>query len=98
MEVLTSCNIGYGPLKGTKDIWAVDFMPIQTHLDRFVRFLCNPFYLLPKKYANVVSDADGICQLLGIETLKSNIVLDGGDVIIMTDRFFGEYRGVTRRY
>lgn len=93
-EVLDRCNISFGLLPQTKDVWAVDFMPIQVECNKFVRFVYNPAYLQSKKYLKSISDVDTICELIGIETIKSDIIIDGGNVtrttdkIIMTDRIF----------
>lgn len=93
--VLNNCNINFELLPKTKDVWAVDYMPIQTDLNNFVRFLYRPPYLTKyKKYLNTISDADSICNEIGISTFKTNIILDGGNVtrwtntVIMTDRVF----------
>lgn len=93
-SVLNDCNILFDFLPKTKDVWAVDYMPVQVELNKFVRFAYNPSYLQPKKYLKNISDVDGICNKIGIVTIKTNIVLDGGNVIrakdkvIMTDRVF----------
>jgi Peptidylarginine deiminase and related enzymes len=69
-------------------------MPIQTDLNKFVRFVYNPSYLQTKKYLKTISDVDGICKEIGIDTFKTDIILDGGNVtrwtnkVIMTDRVF----------
>ncbi len=49
-KILIDCNIQYSFLPNTKDIWAVDFMPVQISKDEFVQFTYNPDYLQPKKY------------------------------------------------
>jgi agmatine deiminase len=93
-KVLTDCNISFSLLPQTKDVWAVDYMPIQTDLDKFVRFVYNPSYLREKKYQKTISDVDEICKAIGIEAFKTDIVMDGGNVVrwtdkvIMTDRIF----------
>jgi agmatine deiminase len=93
-KVLNQCNISFNLLPQTKDVWAFDFMPIQIELNKFVRFVYNPSYLQSKKYLKTISDVDTICELIGIETTKSNIIVDGGNVtrttdkVIMTDRIF----------
>ncbi|MBS0647236.1 MAG: agmatine deiminase family protein [Verrucomicrobia bacterium] len=93
-KVLTECNIEFALLPNTKDVWAVDYMPIQTYLNNFVRFVYNPSYLQPKKYLKTISDVDEICKAIGIETFKTDIIIDGGNVtrwtnkVIMTDRVF----------
>jgi agmatine deiminase len=81
-------------LPQTKDVWAVDYMPIQTDLNKFIRFVYNPSYLQSKKYLKTISDVDEICKAIGIETFKTDIIIDGGNVtrwtnkVIMTDRVF----------
>lgn len=93
-KVLTDCNIEFALLPQTKDIWAVDYMPIQTDLNKFVRFVYNPSYLQTKKYLKTISDVDRVCKEIGINTFKTDIILDGGNVtrwsnkVIMTDRVF----------
>ena len=79
-SVLKDCNIAFDFLPQTKDVWAVDYMPIQTDLNRFVRFAYNPSYLQTKKYLKSISDVDEICKAIGIETFKTNIIIDGGNV------------------
>ncbi len=93
-NVLKECKIPFDFLPQTKDVWAVDYMPIQTDLNKFVRFVYNPSYLQTKKYLKTISDVDGICKAIGIETIKTHIIIDGGNVtrwtnkVIMTDRVF----------
>ena len=102
-KVLHDCNLNYQLLPGTKDVWAVDYMPIQIEQNRFVRFTYNPTYLQSKKDQKTISDVDPICEQIGIETIKSSIVLDGGNVtrttdkVIMTDRVFAENPGFERK-
>lgn len=87
-------------LPGTKDVWAVDYMPIQVSENKFIRFSYKSDYLTStKKWAKTISDVDGICQNLGIKTIKSDIILDGGNIIkwenkiLMTTKIFFENRG-----
>lgn len=94
-KVLIDCSVEFALLPKTKDVWAVDYMPIQIEENRFVRFLYRPSYLIKyKTYEKTISDVDTICNEIGIDTFKTDIVLDGGNVIkttnkiIMTDRVF----------
>ncbi len=103
-KVLADCNIDFTLLPNTKDIWAVDYMPIQTDLNRFVRFQYLPTYLTKyKKYAKTISDVDAICSKIEIETIKSDIIIDGGNIIrssnkvIMTDKVFTENKNYDRK-
>ncbi len=88
-------------LPGTKDVWAVDYMPIQVSEHKFVRFSYRPDYLTStKKWAKTISDVDSICQTIGINTVKSEIILDGGNIskwenkILMTTKVFFENKGI----
>jgi len=102
-KVLKDCNISFDILPQTKDVWAVDYMPIQIEQNKFVRFVYNPFYLQSKKYLKTISEVDKICEEIGIETIKSNIVLDGGNVtrtsdkVIMTDRIFKDNSNIEHK-
>ena len=103
-QVLKSCKIDFALLPDTKDVWAVDFMPIQTATDRYVRFLYRPPYLTEsKKDIKTISDVDAICHAIDVETIKTDIILDGGNVIrsankvIMTDRVFIDNPGYERK-
>lgn len=93
-KILLDSNIDFSLLPNTKDVWAVDYMPIQTDLNKFVRFVYNPSYLQTKKYLKTISDVDEICKVIAIETFKTDIIIDGGNVtrwtnkVIMTDRVF----------
>lgn len=103
-SVLNDCGIEPKFLSGTKDVWAVDFMPIQVSVNEFIRFLYQPPYLTKsKKWSKTISDVDRICSDIGIETVKTSIILDGGNVIrtknkvIMTDRVFIDNPNYDRR-
>lgn len=93
-NLLQASNVKNDLLPNTKDIWAVDYMPAQVAINKFVRFVYNPNYLKSKKYQKTISDVDSICTSIGIETIKTDIILDGGNItrwknkVIMTDRVF----------
>ena len=80
-KVLLECNIPFDFLPGTKDIWAVDFMPVQISTKKFIRFRYDPDYLRPKKYQKYISDSGAICKEIGIEAKPSNLIVDGGNVV-----------------
>jgi agmatine deiminase len=89
-------GVRYDFLPNTKDVWAVDYMPVQVAEDKFIRFTYTPDYLISKKYAKTISDVDTICTELGIETTKTDIIADGGnlvrgqDYVLMTEKIFYE--------
>ena len=95
-ELLKNCGVKTAFLPHTKDVWAVDFMPIQININKFVQFIYNPPYLQSKKNLKTISDVSTICKLIEIEPIKAKIILDGGNVIrttdkvILTDRIFSD--------
>lgn len=102
-KTLLDFGIAFDLIPKTKDVWAADYMPIQTDLNKFIRFLYRPGYLTgSKKYLNTISDVDAICLDLHLTTTKVNIILDGGNIVrtknkvIMTDRVFTENNDLSR--
>lgn len=96
-KILSDEKVDFDLIPGTKDVWAVDFMPIQVGEANFVRFKYSPDYLIKyKKEAKTITDTDTVCRAMGIESHKSDIVLDGGNVVrfgnrvIMTRKIFSE--------
>lgn len=91
-------NVGSAILPGTRDIWAKDYMSVQNGQGEFIQFQYDPDYLRPKKWRHLRTDPDPISQTLGIKTRKSQLIIDGGNVIrgehfvIMTDKIFRENR------
>ena len=104
VKTLTELKIPFDFLHGTKDVWAVDYMPVQITKDRFVQFVFNPDYLRDSiKWRKTISDVDSICVKLSLQPKKWKIVLDGGNVTritdkaIMCDKIFSENRGYSER-
>ncbi|MBC7124023.1 MAG: agmatine deiminase family protein [Bacteroidales bacterium] len=101
--VLKKCGITFQLLPYTKDIWAVDYMPVQVTVDKFVQFVYNPDYLQSRKWLKTIPDVESICNSIRLNRIKSNIVLDGGNVIkttdkvIMCDKIFLENSNYSRR-
>ena len=96
-SILKKHNVDYRLLKGTKDIWCRDYMPIQTESGKLVQFRYEPSYLKGnKEWEESRSDVREVCQLNGFEPIFSNINLDGGNVLlcsgraIVSDRIFKE--------
>jgi agmatine/peptidylarginine deiminase len=96
--VLKSSDIAPYYLPNTKDIWARDYMPIQISKDKFIEYRYDPDYLQAKKYRKLKSYTDIICDTIGLKTTKTDIILDGGNVIksnncvILTDKAVQENR------
>lgn len=95
-HLLHTQGIQLSLLPGTKDVWARDYMPVQTSKDRFIQFRYDPDYLKPKKYQETISDYKRICQEIGITTFPCDLVVDGGNVVkhsgkaILCDKVFSE--------
>ncbi|MDD3723362.1 MAG: agmatine deiminase family protein [Lutibacter sp.] len=99
-DILNKHSIKYDFLKGTQDIWARDYMPIQVSEKKFVEFRYDPDYLqgIEKDQRNLKTYPDIVCQKHNIKTIKSGLIVDGGNVVkshntaIMTDKVFTENR------
>ena len=101
-KVLKDCNVDYEFLPGTKDIWAKDYMPVQVNKDKFIQFRYNPDYLKTPYWRKTISDADAICKAISLKPVKSELVVDGGNIIraedkvIMCDKIFSENKNIPK--
>lgn len=96
-KLLIEQNVSFSFLPNTKDIWAVDYMPIQINENEFVQFDYSPDYLMDlKKWRKTISDVDLICKEINIQPQKSKLKIDGGNVVksrdsvILCDKIFKE--------
>lgn len=95
-DILSKHNIPFVFLRGTKDIWCRDYMPVQTPSGKLIQFKYDPSYLKGPKYSNSRSDVKYVDKVNGITPIFSDINLDGGNVVmycnkaIITDRVFSE--------
>ena len=96
IAILEKHNVKYSFLKGIKDIWCRDYMPIQTESGRLVQFRYEPSYLKGEEWDSVRSDVHKVCKANGLTPEFSDINLDGGNVLIcdgraiISDRIFAE--------
>lgn len=97
IKILDKHKVKYDFLKGTKDIWCRDYMPIQTESGKFIQFKYDPSYLKGnKEWEESRSDVKEVCRVNGIDAQFSDINLDGGNVLIcdrraiISDRIFSE--------
>ena len=101
--MLQEHDIPLRTIPGTLDVWCRDYLPVQVAGDRFVQFRYEPDYLTGK-YRHLRADG-GISPKLPwlAGCLRSEIVLDGGNVVgwgdraIMTDKVFRENPGRSRK-
>lgn len=97
IKILEKHHITYAFLKGTKDIWCRDYMPVQLESGKLIQFRYEPSYLKGKQeWEESRSDVKEVCQKNHIKAEISDINLDGGNVLIcdgraiLSDRIFGE--------
>ena len=97
ITILEKHHVKYSFIKGTKDIWCRDYMPVQTESGKFIQFRYEPSYLKGKKeWEDSRSDVKEVCRLNNINATFSDINLDGGNVLIcdgraiLSDRIFSE--------
>lgn len=97
LQILDKYHVHYEWIKGTKDIWCRDYMPVQTESGKFIQFRYEPSYLKGKKeWEESRSDTKKICRENKIDATISDINLDGGNVLIcdgraiVSDRLFSE--------
>ena len=85
-KVLIEYKVEFNLLPNTKDIWAVDYMPVQIYKNNFVQFIYYPDYLRSIKWQKTISDTGAICKSINIKPSKSEIIIDGGNVIRASDK------------
>lgn len=97
IKILEKHDVKYAFLKGTKDIWCRDYMPIQTESGKFIQFIYDPSYLKGnKEWEESRSDVKEVCRVNEIDAQFSDINLDGGNVLIcdgraiLSNRIFSE--------
>ena len=96
-ELLAENNITYHVMQATNDMWARDYMPIQIYDDHFAQYIYNPDYLQKtEEDRETITETDEVCKELGISTYKTDLVIDGGNVVkagryvIMTEKVYAE--------
>lgn len=100
VEKLKGFNYKPDILPNTFDIWARDYMPIQVLNNKFIEYRYDPDYLQgnsdEEESRELKTYPDIVCDAIGLKTVKTNIILDGGNVvksensIILTDKVVWE--------
>jgi len=85
-DIFDENGITHSFIPNTKDIWCRDYMPIQNALGDFIQFNYNPSYLKSKTYAHTKTDVAMVLKNLHLRIFKSNIVLDGGNIVFATNK------------
>ena len=95
-NLLRDNNIPLKEISNTKGIWSRDYMPIQLYPNKFIYYNYNPDYLQDSYGKSIKTNALPICTKMNLDLKKTNIVLDGGNVIksknsiILTDKILTE--------
>lgn len=103
IKILKENKIKFTLLGGTKDIWCRDYMPIQNAAGEFIQFSYQPDYLKSPRYGKTITNVNAVCKKLKIKTIKSKIVLDGGNIvycggkIIMCDKVLKENKQIPEK-
>lgn len=96
LKALDSMDVDWELLKHTKDSWCRDYMPVQISKSRFIQYRYFPDYLNTDALKEYITDPTETLASIGIETTRTDIIMDGGNVIkcgniiIMTDKVFQE--------
>lgn len=87
IQILKKHDVNYDFIKGTKDIWCRDYMPVQTNTGKYIQFRYDPSYLKTnEEWEASRSDVKEVCEVNNIDAHFSDINLDGGNVLICDDR------------
>lgn len=101
-EKLHKHDCRYGFLCHTRDYWCRDYMPIQENDTKFIQYRYAPDYLSKAEDKKYVTDPSAPLACLGIQTIKTDLVIDGGNIIkcpdkvIMTEKVFHENKNIRR--
>jgi len=100
VEKLKEYNYKPDLLEKTFDIWARDYMPIQVSTYKFIEYRYDPDYLQGSskqiETRELKTYPDLVCDAIGLKTVKTDIIIDGGNVvksenaIILTDKVVWE--------
>ncbi len=97
-SILNKHDIKHECLEKTKDIWCRDYMPIQISETEFIEYRYDPDYLqgIEEERRELKTYPDIVCDNIGLKTIKSDLIIDGGNVIksekrlILTDKVVSE--------
>ncbi len=84
-SILDEEKIEYQLLSNTRDIWAVDYMPVQVGVNKFIQFRYQPDYLQNKKYIATQTNSVNAGAKKAEPYSEEDFTFDGGNVIKGTD-------------
>ncbi len=86
---LDEYSVDYEIINGCKDIWVRDFMPIQRHDGKLVRYRYYPNYLVQDNKAQYITDVYKVNVKTfdeSVEYADTDLVIDGGNAILCQDK------------
>lgn len=86
-RLFAEMEIEWGEIPGTKDIWARDFMPIQTERNEFVMYRYWPDYCDNDKDRKFITDSHDCCRKLGLKCTEVSTLADGGNIMPCGDYY-----------
>ncbi len=101
-KLLDKHGVEYSFLSYTNDYWCRDYMPIQVKNTKFLQYRYEPDYLQNGQDRKYITDPTTVLKQLHIPTIKTDLVIDGGNVIkcpekvIMTEKVFHENKNIPR--
>lgn len=101
-KALEEVRIPYAFLQNTKDIWARDYMPVETTPNNFLFYNYDPDYLKDEQeyrtsYVRSCFDfSQSDCKSLPV-VLDGGNIIKCGDKVIMTDKIFKENKDIPKR-
>ncbi len=80
-KVLNEFDIHFDFIQNTRDIWAVDFMPIQIDNGNFTQFIYDPDYLYWYNLEHTITDTSAVPEAQKVAPKQSILKVEGGNVI-----------------
>ena len=87
LDLFRELNIHHEIIKDCTDFWVRDFMPIQINDEDFLKYEYSPDYLhINEQYEKYITDPTEACKKIGIKYRTTDIVIDGGNVVLCGDK------------
>jgi hypothetical protein len=73
-------------LEGANDYWCRDFLPVPVTPHKYIQFTFDPPYYKYPGYTHLKTNPDKLDAVIKSKCIKSPIVLDGGNLFIITTK------------
>lgn len=98
---LAGFGLALRDIRGTRDIWCRDYMPVPIGEDRLVQFRYEPGYLADARH--LITSPEVARPICGRSCRGSELIADGGNIVrrgriaIATERIFAENATLSRK-